>query len=111
MAGNRNFLDLDYDEAEGIRQAPVYSSRYVEDASFLRLDQLTLEYRVGQFSRLRNARVFVTGNNLFVLTPYSGLDPEVNSPGASAGGISSVGVDYLARPRARTFTIGVNLGI
>ena len=111
-ASNRNFLDIDYPAEEAIRAAPTYSSRYVEDASFLRLDQLTLEYRVGQFlPQLRSARVFVTGNNLFVLTPYTGLDPEVNSPGASLNGITSVGVDYLSRPRARTFTIGVNLGI
>jgi len=112
IAGNRNFLDLEYDPDEAVVETPTYSSRYVEDASFLRLDQLTFEYRLGQvLPQIRNARLFLTGNNLFVLTPYTGLDPEVNSPGASADGISSVGVDYLARPRARTFTLGVNLGI
>ena len=112
VGSNRNFLDLEYDDAEAVVESPTFSSRYIEDASFLRLDQLTFEYRLGQMlPQIRNARLFLTGNNLFVLTPYTGLDPEVNSPGASADGISSVGVDYLARPRARTFTLGVNLGI
>jgi iron complex outermembrane receptor protein len=112
VGANRNFLDLEYDPDEAVVEAPTFSSRYIEDASFLRLDQLTLEYRLGQvLPQVRNARLFLTGNNLFVLTPYTGLDPEVNSPGATANGISSVGVDYLARPRARTFTLGVNLGI
>ena len=111
-AGNRNILDLDYPEAEAVTASAVYSSRYVEDASFFRLDQLTLDYRLGAFlPQINNARIFVTGNNLFVLTPYSGIDPEVNSPGASVDGIGAIGVDYLSYPRARTFTIGVNLGI
>ncbi|WP_412061256.1 SusC/RagA family TonB-linked outer membrane protein [Rubrivirga sp. IMCC45206] len=111
-AGNRNFLDLDFPADESIEAARVYSSRYIEDASFLRLDQLTLDYRLGNvLPQIRNARVFVTGNNLFVITPYTGIDPEVNAPGASVAGISSVGVDYLSYPRARTFTIGVNLGL
>ena len=113
MAGNRNVLDLgsDFYATEDIGAAAVYSSRYVEDASFLRLDQLTLDYALGSIiPEVRNARVFVTGNNLFVVTPYSGVDPEVNS-NASTDGITSIGVDYLPYPRARTFTVGVNLSL
>ena len=108
----RNFLDADFDpEVESLRAAPIYSSRYVEDASFFRLDQLTLEYGVGRFlPQLRSARIFVTGNNLFVVTPYSGLDPEVNT-NAAVGQINAIGIDYLTYPRARTFSIGVNLGL
>ena len=117
--GNRNILDLEFPEGEALAASAVYSSRYVEDASFLRLDQLTLEYRLGRIvPQVNSARVFVTGNNLFVLTPYSGVDPEVNSPGAGADtngdgvpDITSIGVDYLSYPRARTFTVGVNLGL
>ena len=113
VAGNRNVLDLgsDFYATEDIGAAAVYSSRYVEDASFLRLDQLTLDYALGSIiPEVRNARVFVTGNNLFVVTPYSGVDPEVNS-NASTDGITSIGVDYLPYPRARTFTVGVNLSL
>jgi iron complex outermembrane receptor protein len=107
----RNFLDVDYDPDEDLGAAAIYSSRYVEDASFFRLDQLTFEYGVGRFiPQVRAARIFVTGNNLFVITPYSGLDPEVNT-NAAVGDISAIGIDYLTYPKARTFSIGVNLGL
>lgn len=107
----RNFLNADFDPNESVSAAPIFSSRYVEDASFFRLDQLTLEYGVGRFiPQVRSARVFLTGNNLFVVTPYSGLDPEVNT-NAAVGAINAIGIDYLTYPRARTFSIGVNLGL
>ncbi|MGB3541520.1 SusC/RagA family TonB-linked outer membrane protein [Rubrivirga sp.] len=113
VAGSRNILDLgdEFYGTEDVGAAAVYSSRFIEDASFFRLDQLTLDYRLGSvLPQVQNARVFVTANNLFVVTPYTGLDPEVNT-NASADGISSIGVDYLPYPRARTFTVGVNLGL
>ncbi|MDT0630266.1 SusC/RagA family TonB-linked outer membrane protein [Rubrivirga litoralis] len=107
----RNFLAGDFDPNEAVDAAPIYSSRYVENASFFRLDQLTLEYGVGRFiPQVRSARVFVTGNNLFLITPYSGLDPEVNTNAAN-GRINAIGIDYLTYPKARTFSIGVNLGL
>ena len=52
----------------------------------------------------------MTGNNLFVITPYSGVDPEV-SANAEANGIAAFGIDYLPYPRARTFTVGIGLGL
>ena len=113
VAGSRNILDLgdEFYQDEAVGAAAVYSSRYIEDASFFRLDQLTLDYRLGTFlPQVQNARVFVTANNLFVITPYTGLDPEVNTDASNAG-ISSLGVDYLPYPKARTFTVGVNLGL
>ncbi|WP_420455969.1 SusC/RagA family TonB-linked outer membrane protein [Rubrivirga sp.] len=113
VASSRNFIDLgsEFYGNEPLDASGVYSSRYIEDASFFRLDQLTLEYRLGGIlPQVQNTRVFVTGNNLFVLTPYTGLDPEVNSDASNAG-ITSVGVDYLPYPKARTFTVGVNLGL
>ena len=107
----RNFLNADFSPDESIRAAPIYSSRYVEDASFFRLDQLTLEYGIGRFiPQVRAARIFVTGNNLFLITPYTGLDPEVNT-NAAVGAINAIGIDYLTYPKARTFSIGVNLGL
>ena len=112
VAGNRNILDLEYSDAEAVGASAVYSSRWIEDASFLRLDQLTVDYRLGALvPQVTNARLFVTANNLFVITPYSGIDPEVNSPGAAQNGIGALGIDYLSYPRARTFTVGVNLGL
>lgn len=90
-------------------QAKVYSSRFIEDGSFVRLDNLSLGYN---FSLPRlyisNARVFVSAQNLFVITGYSGADPEVNSE-ISRTGVAPLGVDYLSYPKARTFSMGINL--
>lgn len=112
-----NFIQGDFDAAESPNAPAVYSDRFIENASFLRLDQLTLEYAIPTrylgpaiAANLRSARVYVTGNNLFVITPYSGVDPEVNA-NASRDGISAIGIDYLPYPRARTFTVGIGLGL
>lgn len=90
-------------------QAKEYSSRFIEDGSFLRLDNISLGY---DFSvpklRISRARVFVSGQNLFVITGYSGTDPEVNSE-ISRTGIAPLGIDYLSYPRARTFSAGINI--
>jgi TonB-linked SusC/RagA family outer membrane protein len=64
------------------------SSRFVEDGSYLRLKTVTLSYRLPKrwISKigLADANIYVTGNNLYTLTRYSGFDPEVNSNGGSA---------------------------
>jgi iron complex outermembrane receptor protein len=62
--------------------------------------------------RGNTARVFVATDNLFLITGYSGYDPEAHSssgPGREADGLglASRGIDYLSYPRARTFTAGI----
>lgn len=90
-------------------QPKQYSSRWIEDGSFLRLDNMTLGYDIHAKTPLfANARVFLTGQNLFIITKYSGLDPEVNSE-ISGVGTAPLGVDYLAYPRARSISAGINL--
>jgi iron complex outermembrane receptor protein len=92
------------------RQQTTYSSRWIEDGSFIRLDNLTLGYnvRLGERIFLRNARIYFTAQNLFVITDYSGLDPEVV---ASLPGIGEAprGIDYMSYPRARTYMIGASV--
>ncbi|WP_258103439.1 TonB-dependent receptor [Marinoscillum sp. MHG1-6] len=91
-------------------QPKEYSSKWIEDASFLRMDNVTLSYNVpvNGISFLSNARIYLTGQNLFVITGYSGLDPEVNSE-VSGSGVAPIGIDYLSYPRARTFIIGASV--
>ena len=88
----------------------AFSSRFIEDASFLRLSNITLGYTFDtkKLSWLGNARVYVTGNNLALITNYSGFDPEVNVD-ANQNGVPSLGIDYTQYPKPRTFTFGVNL--
>lgn len=91
-------------------QPAIYSSRWIENGSFIRLDNVTLAYQfdVSQTSFLRNARVYVTGQNLLLITGYSGLDPEVNS-NTNGSGTSPRGIDYMAYPRAKTITVGASV--
>lgn len=98
------------DSNESPDNSNAFSSRFIEDASFLRLANLTLGYTFDTKSIdwLGRARVYVTGNNLLLFTDYSGFDPEV-SVDASENGIPSMGIDYTTYPKPRTFTFGVNL--
>ncbi|MFL9484956.1 SusC/RagA family TonB-linked outer membrane protein [Chitinophagaceae bacterium LWZ2-11] len=86
-----------------------YASRYVEDGSYLRLKTASLGYSFPQpllkRLKLKSFRAYFSGQNLLTWTKYSGLDPEVNTyPSALTGGF-----DYSSYPRARTYTVGVNL--
>lgn len=88
----------------------VFSDWAVEDASFLRLQSITLGYtlpeKLTQKVHLRKARVYATGTNLFCLTKYSGYDPEVDTRRSTP---LTPGVDYSAYPKSIGFVVGVNL--
>lgn len=87
-------------------------SNWFEDASYLRLNTLTIGYTIPKAITkkfaVQNLRVYATGGNLFCLTGYSGLDPEVNTK-YSSNDYPKIGVDRGAYPRARTFTFGINV--
>jgi iron complex outermembrane receptor protein len=91
----------------------AYTDRFIEDASFVRLQNVTLGYTFSsdfvQSMRLRDMRIYLSADNLFLLTDYKGLDPEVNT--FAEGDAPSLGIDYTNYPRARTFTIGLSLGV
>ncbi|WP_296682572.1 TonB-dependent receptor [Flavobacterium sp.] len=86
-----------------------YSSRYVEDGSFLRLKTISLGYNFDskwvQKMNIKSIRLYVSGQNLFTWTKYSGPDPEVNVYNTAL----TSGFDFSAYPRARTFTFGTNI--
>lgn len=81
----------------------------VEDASFLRLSNVTLGYtfpkQLIRKIKLSNLRVYATGNNLFTWTPYTGFDPEVSNMRSPL----TPGVDFGSYPRSRSFIFGVNI--
>ena len=88
------------------------SSRYIEDGSFLRVRTLTLAYNLPSALlskvKLGSVRVYVSGQNLFTFTNYSGFDPESQNTGG--GLIPTLGVDYLTQPQPRTYMAGVTIG-
>ncbi|SMB99332.1 TonB-dependent receptor plug [Hymenobacter roseosalivarius DSM 11622] len=85
------------------------STRYLEKGDYLKMSNVTLSYTIGNLgSFVKGARVYATGQNLFVITDYDGFDPEINTIKRGANQVPSVGIDYLPYPSARTFTFGVN---
>lgn len=94
---------------EGIR-ATKYNSKFIEDASFLRLSNLTLGYTfdMNEVKFVKNLRLYVSGQNLFVITNYSGYDPEVNAPSGGTQ-VPPIGIDYNNYPAARTFIGGLSV--
>ena len=104
----KNFLHEALSDPIGITEPAIYSSRWIEDASFVRLQNITIGYDLNLpflMRTARSARVYVAADNLFVITGYSGLDPEVYS----GTGLAVRGVDYLVYPRPRTITGGLRL--
>jgi TonB-dependent starch-binding outer membrane protein SusC len=98
---------------EAISNANTVSTRYLENGSFLRLNNATLGYnlhadKIGLSNVVQNIRLSLTGQNLFVITDYSGFDPEINT-GSTVGGIQTFGIDYFTYPKARTILIALNV--
>ena len=91
-------------QATTVRPFDYIDSRYVQNASYLKLRNLTVGYTVhsSQFKvhslKVESVRLYATATNLFTITPYKGYDPEVSS-----------GTDSGAYPASRTFTFGVNV--
>lgn len=111
--GTRNIAKvlIESDVQEDPSNPITPSSRYLEKGNYLKMANATLSYTFGNFGNtIRNFTVSLTGQNLFVLTDYTGFDPEVNTD-KSVGGIPSLGIEYTPYPTARTFLIGVTMSL
>jgi TonB-dependent starch-binding outer membrane protein SusC len=95
----RDALDL------GINNLTYASDLWLEDGDFARMENLTIGYNfnTGGWGAVKNLRVSLTANNLFVITSYTGIDPEVSMTGGSG-----FGIDYGIYPRTRNFAFGLN---
>lgn len=104
-AATNNIVQAAAGETVANVTAYYYSSRFIQPGSYLRLDNATLGYTFRKLGpSVRSLRLYLTGNNLFVITGYKGVDPEVNQ-----GGIAP-GVDYNNfYPKTRTFLFGANV--
>ena len=89
----------------------VYSTRLIEDGSYLRLKTVNLGYTLPaaltQYAHLKTLRVYASAQNLLTWTKYSGNDPEVSIYSSPL----TPGFDFSAYPRARTITLGLNLSL
>jgi len=85
--------------------AKLVSDRFIEDGSFIKLKSVTLGYNFNKpFRGVSKLNLYVTGQNLYTWTNYSGFDPEVNAF-ASTNGV--LGIDYGTYPQVRTFIFGL----
>lgn len=84
---------------------------YVEEAGWVRLREVTLSYNFSSnlLSRanIRNAEIFFTGRNLFLSTPFTGIDPETSLIGAG----NAQGLEYFNMPGTKSYMVGVRLGL
>jgi len=109
------FPGIDYTNATlaNLSDAGVPTDQNLEDGSYLRLKNVSLSYNLPSAwlknKKLNSFRFYMTMNNLLTFTKYSGFDPEVNHSGAFTN--IGVGIDDGTYPQARTFIMGVNIGL
>jgi TonB-dependent starch-binding outer membrane protein SusC len=113
LANGRNTTTDVPTTTEDKLNAPDVSTRFLYDASFVRLQNVTLGYNLKPNSGVfQNLRIYVTGSNLAVFTDYPFQDPEVSVPKpvtlGSTPPVAVAGIDYTTYPRARTFAFGIN---
>lgn len=82
------------------------STRFVEDGSFIKLRNITLGYTLPEIKGLDNVRVYVSADNLILITDYSGVDPEINTFGNTN---ISRGTDFLSQGGNRVLKFGMNV--
>lgn len=85
--------------SNGFTNPQYFSDIYIENASFCRVDNISLGYTFSQISDAAHIRLYATVQNAFVFTNYTGIDPETNN-----------GIDNNLYPRSRTFLVGLNIG-
>jgi TonB-dependent starch-binding outer membrane protein SusC len=105
---DKNFLKSALADPIGITQPAIFSSRWIEDGSFVRLQNVTVGYTFTlpfAWQRGHTTRVYVSGDNLLMKTSYTGYDPEA----FTSSGLASRGIDYLNYPNPRTVLLGARL--
>ncbi|MEJ7767790.1 MAG: TonB-dependent receptor [Chitinophagaceae bacterium] len=91
--------------------ADLRPSRFLEDGSYMRLKNLSLGYTLPasllRKAGMSNARIYVSGQNVFTFTNYTGLDPELTGTASNA---LTQGIEFFSMPQSRTFMAGFNIG-
>ncbi len=98
--------------SSGLRDNPTPSDYWLENASYMRLESLTLSYTVPKIKGIEHLRLYLSGNNLFVLTKYKGLDPEIATVDNQATP-AFIDLTYNGGggfyPKSRSLTFGLNV--
>jgi len=111
-AGQNIAVSVYHDPVKESFANPVtYSSRFIQNGSYLKMANLSLSYNIGNVAKtLKGANVYLTAQNLFIITSYPGFDPELNGD-ASSNNIPSLGIDLGQYPSSRSIIFGVNFSL
>lgn len=110
-----DITDIPRSAADGLTKNSRVSDRFIEDGSYMRVKTLTLSYDFPKLlvakAKLTNLRLYVTGENLFTFSNYSGYDPQVNSYGNAGNNASNFvqNVDYGTFPQSRNIIFGAKI--
>jgi len=111
IVGGRNIASQLVNSGESVANPISTSSRFMEKGDYFKVHNATLRYTFGDFGNsIKNFNVYVAANNLFVITKYTGFDPEVNVDKA-LNGVPSLGIDYIGFPTQRTLLLGVSFSL
>ena len=113
IIGGRNIAKsiLDGSVKESTSNPLAPSTRYLEKGNYLKLANATLSYRLGSIAKvIKNANLSLTGQNLFIITKFTGFDPEVNVD-KNVNGVPSLGIEYTPYPTARTVLLSLTFSL
>ncbi|HET7000079.1 MAG TPA: SusC/RagA family TonB-linked outer membrane protein [Puia sp.] len=111
IANGRNIDQNAYNSAEQPSSGVAASNRFLEDGSYFKLRNASLTYSFGNIGNyIKNLNVYVAGSNLFVITGFSGFDPEVNID-KQQGGYPSSSIEYIPYPTPKSVVVGVNFAL
>ena len=111
ITNGRNIDKNAYNSAEKPSSGVGASDRFLEKGNFFKLRNVSVNYTVGNvFRYVKGLNVFVNASNLFVITKFSGFDPEVNVD-KSQGGVASRSIEYIPYPTARSFAFGFKFSL
>ena len=111
IVGGRNIASQLVNSGESVANPISTSDRFMEKGDYFKVHNATLKYTFGDIGKsIKGLNVYVAANNLFVITNYSGFDPEVNVDKA-LNGVPSLGIDYIGFPTQRTILFGVNFSL
>ena len=111
IASGRNIDLAAYNSAEGKSSGVGASARFLEKGNYFKLRNVSLNYSLGKVGNyVKNLNAFVSASNLFVITKFTGFDPEVNID-KSSNNYPSRSIEYIPYPTPRTISFGFNLSL
>ncbi len=110
QGNNVTYQTISSTTGQAFGDAPVPSTFYLEKSDFIRVSNLSIGYTVKlpANSYAKSLNISLTGQNLLLMSNYTGLDPEITNPAATRNGVPSLGIDYIGYPKARAFTVGLS---